>query len=63
MELWRVQPRRDRPCKVFLQVIASEVVLYLVLSCRSIVRNTGLLMARFNRGKLKPCSMDQPEKK
>jgi hypothetical protein len=63
MGLWGVQPRRDTQCRVFLQVIARDVVLYLVLSCRSTLRNTGPLMVRFHRGKLEPCSMDQPEKK
>ncbi len=31
MGLWEVQPRRDRQCRVFLQLIASEVVLCLEL--------------------------------
>lgn len=31
MGLWEVQARRDRQCRVFLQLIASEVVLCLEL--------------------------------
>ncbi len=35
MGLWEVRPRRDRQCRVFLQLIASEVVLCLELQINS----------------------------